>query len=408
MVHLGDYAINKNSSAIFRDSHEVDVTVTRIVRHPDHHIDVAILIIDCQPALGPHINTILISPTSSAHHSSVIIAGWGKTSAQSWMPSDILQKITLDVDSVETCNMGSGFVVREHHFCAGMIGSDVNMNICQGDSGSGAIYRTKTGRPYLIGVVQRGARSCSDVEPYAVITETSTILDWIYRIIAGTVNICEKQDTHRDNVTLFSEAPGEDECFPGSSIVVLENGHIRVPISSLIPGDRVLAMSTTGDPMFTDFIGFMHMDMSLKTDFLSIQTDTSVLKISRNHLLMVFQDEDQSVGVYDFARNVRVGHYVLNRIHEGNFRKSLVTSLSYSEAMGVFAPLTQEGTIVVDDVVASCYATVPSHYFGHLGTWPYRIWKQYIHPGSFEGDMPMYIRLLRDFILPLLISISSS
>ena len=60
---------------------------------------------------------------------------------------------------------------------------------------------------------------------------------------------------------------------------------------------------------------------------------------------------------------------------------SIVPLMSYPNVhfAGAFVPLTAEGTIVVDGVLASCYASF-DHDWAHLLTTPIR-W----FPGLFEG-----------------------
>jgi len=50
-----------------------------------------------------------------------------------------------------------------------------------------------------------------------------------------------------------------------------------------------------------------------------------------------------------------------------------VVDVRTSKGRGVFAPLTAEGTVVVNDVVVSCYAVVHSHSLAHMVYAPLRI-----------------------------------
>lgn len=42
-------------------------------------------------------------------------------------------------------------------------------------------------------------------------------------------------------------------------------------------------------------------------------------------------------------------------------------------ALGSYAPLTRHGTLVVEDVVASCFAAVADHHLAQLAFWPLRL-----------------------------------
>lgn len=52
---------------------------------------------------------------------------------------------------------------------------------------------------------------------------------------------------------------------------------------------------------------------------------------------------------------------------------SRVTKVTVGQSTGLFAPLTESGTIVVDDTLTSCYALVDSHVIAHLSMTPLRV-----------------------------------
>ena len=418
MVRLGDYMINMDDDDSTIDAGEVLVMVQDFTRHPS--LDAAIIILECQPKLGPDINVITLSDMPSSDILEIQIAGWGTNEETS--VADTMQKITLNTTEMSTCNsmnMGADFTLQEHHFCAGMSTGD-NMNICRGDSGGGAIYRSMTGRPYLVGMVERGAVACADTEPYAVFIEVThdDIYHWIIDITDPSVPLCERDGptvppapSNLDPESIFISAD-PDECFPSNATVQLEATNSEVPISTLRKGDRVLAMTASGDAVYSEFLGYLHQHSSIPSQFFTIRTSSNTLQISSKHLLYVFQSQDDKHGTYDFAKNIRVGKYVLTVNDAGNLVRSRVTAISRADAVGFYAPLTSEGTIIVDGVVASCYATVPYHSVAHLGTWPYRMWQKYIsgedHVSESVEVMPAYIQMLQQFVLPAILSVAGS
>ena len=70
-----------------------------------------------------------------------------------------------------------------------------------------------------------------------------------------------------------------------------------------------------------------------------------------------------------------------------------------STASGVYAPMTEEGTIVVDGILASCYALVEDQQLAHGAFAPLR-YMNYLLPGLVDHGMEptrihWYLKLLQ-------------
>ena len=314
----------------------------------------------------------------------VIVAGWGWTTPGTSSLSNIMQKADIPVVDNAACT-AAGLFAGSHEFCAGFPNNYTN--VCHGDSG-GPVIKELNNQLYLLGIVLRGENRCPASARYAIFLKASYIRTWITRNSGSIVSNC----TPIPSVHSIG-------CFPADGRVTLETGN-SIQVSALHPGDRILAMSSSGAPVYSEFLSFLHIDSTQVATFLAIRTDTHTLQVSQKHLLYI-QDKTNTKGFYDYARNVKVGQYVLTAAIEGGFVSSRVNSVETFVETGVYAPLTAEGTVVVDGVVASCYAEVPSHNLAHMAIWPYRMWKQYVDSATYTTqNMPTYVRFLQTLVLP--------
>ncbi|XP_056240428.1 desert hedgehog protein isoform X1 [Seriola aureovittata] len=164
-------------------------------------------------------------------------------------------------------------------------------------------------------------------------------------------------------------------CFPGWARVTVAGGGQK-SLSSLAPGDRVMALSGTGQVVFSQVILFLHRDQESWSTFLSLETeDGHRLALTPHHLVFLapYCRLDSSEHQAQFASRAKTGDCVLIHTAEGHVRPSRIISVSVEESLGVYAPLTDAGTLFVDGVLASSYALVENHRLAHWAFGPLRL-----------------------------------
>jgi len=142
-------------------------------------------------------------------------------------------------------------------------------------------------------------------------------------LLALTFGVCHAQNA--SNATNATNATSPPSCFPGEAAV----------------GSAPLAT-------YDSALGFLHAVQG-RASFLSIQHEHGELRASDNHLL--FNGEGKAIAVDLFT----LGDELLLA---NGFRSRVLGIAKDATEHGMFAPLTASGSIEVDGVVASNYATV--------------------------------------------------
>lgn len=191
-------------------------------------------------------------------------------------------------------------------------------------------------------------------------------------------------------------------CFPGDALVTLENGSHK-PIADLRPGERVLA-SVGGDSELacSEVLTFLDRDPGTWRLFYSLHTQAGArLTLTAAHLVFVSEGNcsEGAVAVRGtlrtvYASDARPGQCMLVA-EGGKTRLSRITRVGVRKGKGAFAPLTQHGTLVVDGVLASCYAVVEQHSLAHWAFSPLRLVHSWTGSARSPGDgIHWYPRLL--------------
>lgn len=170
-------------------------------------------------------------------------------------------------------------------------------------------------------------------------------------------------------------------CFPGKSLVRTEDGGTK-RMEEVQLGERIAALDSYGNVVYSEVIAFLDRSPFERRQFIRLTTESGrVLTLTPAHLVPVEGRETM------FAAKVQPGDRILvsaatTSTAENQLADQAKKDLRWDSVMetklvleeGVYAPLTTEGTLLVNDVVASCYAVVDSQTVAHYVFLPMRIW----------------------------------
>jgi hypothetical protein len=163
-------------------------------------------------------------------------------------------------------------------------------------------------------------------------------------------------------------------------------------------GDQVASLDAKGRITYSPVIMFFHRDPNLRTTYLTISTHNhnKKLLITPTHFIYHLDKHSQHERIL-YAKRIAVGDdiYIRNSSNPNRVTTGRVTAINVGDLTGAFAPLTETGNMVVDDVVVSCYAVFPSNTISHWSMFPIRILARFF-PNLFETEeeIPWYPRAL--------------
>ncbi|XP_034942703.1 sonic hedgehog protein A [Chelonus insularis] len=194
--------------------------------------------------------------------------------------------------------------------------------------------------------------------------------DWVYYESRSHIHCSVKSES--------SSVGKSGGCFPGKSLIRTSEGHQK-PLSDLRIGERIAALNSDGNVVYSEVIAFLDRAPEERRQFVKLITASGkYLTLTPAHLVPVESDDQESSRI-TFAARVKVGDRILvqdpdtTNVESFRLRWDQVIEAKLVLEEGVFAPLTREGTVVVDDVVASCYAIVDSQTLAHYAWMPFRI-----------------------------------
>jgi len=163
-------------------------------------------------------------------------------------------------------------------------------------------------------------------------------------------------------------------CFAGESMVTRREDGL-IPLRDLRIGDSILTLKEGNGqymPVWDTVFGFLHVERASNYEFLSLGwTDarsgvSQALRITSQHLVFKMGSSGSDMEAV-FADTLSVGDVVMTPAGPASLQ-----TVERAVMRGVYAPITYSGTVVVDGVLSSCYASFPSHVVAHASMAPWR------------------------------------
>lgn len=139
-------------------------------------------------------------------------------------------------------------------------------------------------------------------------------------------------------------------CFPGAGLVEVR-GRGPMPLEEVRAGDEVFAGGELHEPV----LGFLHAAPEFQSSYLEVRHTHGVFRASATHIIFTV-DGREAKREDKHASELKVGDRLLVATEDGLVAARVLT-ITQTMGEGAFAPLTASGTIVVDGVLASNYAT---------------------------------------------------
>lgn len=157
------------------------------------------------------------------------------------------------------------------------------------------------------------------------------------------------------------------------------------PVASIGSGELVQVMGEDGHPYFSPVLMMIHSNPNERANFLQLYTKGGKkINITPSHLLMTVTEDDYPEHITfnktygrlksKFAGQIKMGDQLLIQEDETSFVLDTVVGLKSAELEGVFAPLTEEGNVIIDEALVSCYAMINSQKLAHWSFFPVRLY----------------------------------
>lgn len=160
----------------------------------------------------------------------------------------------------------------------------------------------------------------------------------------------------------YPVASGVPACFTGDAKVITPSGEKMM--RELHVGDMVMTHEY-GKMAYTRVSSWLHRLPETKAAFIKISTDNGPeISMTPQHFIYQADCVTEELSLV-YAEDVSKGDCVMVKENDEKLIMTVVTNTSKFYETGVYAPMTETGDLIVDDVYASCHNVIKTNTLSH-------------------------------------------
>lgn len=153
---------------------------------------------------------------------------------------------------------------------------------------------------------------------------------------------------------------GGGGCFSADSTVTTNFGPMTMKDLLMNKNIKALSVDTDNRLQFSTVYSWLHANASTETPFFVITTESGhTLTITEAHL--IYETDCRGKKRTVFAKKLKINRCVYVN-DNGALKESKIVDIKLEMKMGIFAPVTEMGNIVVDGVLASCFTNFENEF----------------------------------------------
>ncbi|CAF2859881.1 unnamed protein product [Rotaria sp. Silwood2] len=196
-----------------------------------------------------------------------------------------------------------------------------------------------------------------------------------YIILIGFIillNIDSSSSDHESHHDDHHDERGA-QCFSGDSLIKLSNGEYK-EIGNLQSSDEIITIDQS-KIISTEMIVMLDKQISKQALFYTLRTDSgNEISLTEYHLIPTINSNGNEN--YLFAKQIKIGDYLFVLLN-GKLKYSPVINITIEMKKGYYAPLTMKGTLLINNVLASCFANVNNHHLAQYYMTPLRYYYKF-------------------------------
>ena len=150
-------------------------------------------------------------------------------------------------------------------------------------------------------------------------------------------------------------------CFPGNALVSLADGK-QTRLDSVTTGDKIITWDLHTGVMETKLISWLHSKQNSTMYFLEVQHDYGLFSATPDHLIYLYNGKAIYTGLLTVGAQLR---YVAAN---GSVSATKVQTIRGYKDNGYYAPLTAEGTLLINGIYFSNFGVISKTIFGYIAT----------------------------------------